>query len=70
MPDERDTRDLYAGLLCECRGLLAAWLREAGFVNVAASASYEIYSKAALISDYLARQWDAKGLGGSAVTLC
>ena len=48
---------------------LAAWLKEAGFVRVQASASYEIYPGAALIADYLAHQLDAKGRGDSAAIL-
>jgi len=45
---------------------LSAWLRQAGFVRIQASASYEIYPRATLIADYLAQQLDAKGLMGAA----
>jgi ubiquinone/menaquinone biosynthesis C-methylase UbiE len=48
---------------------LAAWLRQAQFTNVEASASYEIYPSATFIADYLAQQLDAKNRGGSATVL-
>ena len=48
---------------------LAAWLRQAGFTRVQASASYEIYPSATFIADYLARQLDAKGRSHSAAIL-
>jgi 2-polyprenyl-3-methyl-5-hydroxy-6-metoxy-1,4-benzoquinol methylase len=40
---------------------LACWLKEAGFIEVRATATYEIYPTAGLIADYLAEQLDAAG---------
>ena len=48
---------------------LAAWLRQAQFARVQASASYEIYPSAALIAEYLAQQLGANGRGESATIL-
>lgn len=48
---------------------LAAWLREARFTRVQASASYEIYPSIAFIADYLAHQLDAKNRKESAAIL-
>jgi ubiquinone/menaquinone biosynthesis C-methylase UbiE len=48
---------------------LTAWLRQAGFERVQASAAYEIYPSAAFIADYLALQLEAKGRIESAAVL-
>jgi len=48
---------------------LAAGLRQTGFGRVQASASYEVYPSAALISDYLAQQLDSSGRIESAAVL-
>ena len=45
---------------------LAAWLRQAQFERVQASATYEIYPSAALIADYLAQQLNSNGRDESA----
>jgi ubiquinone/menaquinone biosynthesis C-methylase UbiE len=48
---------------------LAAWLSEAGFSRPRLSASFEIYSSASMIADYLARQLEAAGEGRDAKNL-
>jgi SAM-dependent methyltransferase len=48
---------------------LAAWLRQAEYVGVEASASYEIYPDPSLIADYLALQLESRKLRRSATIL-
>ena len=48
---------------------LVAWLNEAQFARVQATASYEIYPSAAFIADYLAQQLDSNGRDESAAFL-
>jgi ubiquinone/menaquinone biosynthesis C-methylase UbiE len=48
---------------------LAAWLRQAQFARIHASAAYEIYPSAAFIADYLAQQLDSNRRDESAAAL-
>jgi SAM-dependent methyltransferase len=48
---------------------LAAWLREAEYVGIETSASYEVYPDPSLIAEYLALQLESQELSGSALIL-